>query len=327
MSQTIASRELVVLDGSGVAVHCTHHRAHGFGSGDRRTSVGEQPVGIVFLNSLFLPRAATGDSAVYWANAFAKCGYPAFRIDLPGLGDTYAPLDTKLLEFINDGGWESIAAAKVEEVVERFQLSGVVILGHCAGSVSAVFAGAAAKNCKGLLLLDPYFFLPPRMKNSKAWKRLVRWAASNRFGGFLSGLYDRLKKARLTVRGSAPPPNANFPLLQRWKEVAAKRRLPILLFKAPARKAAGTKPRVGEFDYLQYVQTLAGQRSKVTVQLIEGTDHSFANRSGRDAVRRSIENWLSLHFPLSAIGDTANDALQTAAVETRIDSEKHAPCL
>ena len=327
MSQAITNRELVVLDGGRETLHCTYHRPCGFEYGDGPDAVRQQRVGIVFLNSLFLPRAATGDSAVYWAEALAQRGYPAFRIDLPGLGDSYAPLNMKLLDFINAGGYESIASAKIGELVDRFQLSGVVILGHCAGAVSAVFTGAAAKDCKGLLLLDPYFFLPPQIKKSKAWKRMVRWASESRFGGFLSGVYDRLKKLRLLMRGSAPPPNANFPLLQKWKEVAAKRGLPILLFKAPARKAAGAKPRIGEFDYLQHVQTLAGQFGKVTVQLIEGTDHSFANRSGRDAVRRSIEDWLSFHFPFSAPDDAAKDALQTVAVENNIHSEKHAPCI
>ncbi len=74
--------------------------------------------------------------------------------------------------------------------------------------------------------------------------------------------------------------NANFGLLNRWKDVASTG-LPILFLKAPARKASGTKPRVGEFDYLKYVLGLAGRNSKVVVELIEGTDHSFANRLGR----------------------------------------------
>ncbi len=326
MSQAMTSRELIALDGSGVVLHGTYHRPWDVKSGDGMGPDGQQRVGIVFLNSLFLPRTATGDSAVFWSEACAQRGYPSFRIDLPGLGDSYAPLNTKLLDFINAGGYEAIAAAKIKELAERFHLSGVVIVGHCAGSVSAIFAAAASKECRGLLLLDPYFFLPQQLKKSKAWKRLVRWASESRLGGFLSAVYDRWKKMRLALSGSQPPGNANFPLLQKWKDVAANRGLPILLFKAPGRKTAGTKPRIGEFDYLQHVQTLAGRRSKVTVQLIEGTDHSFATRAGREAVRRCIEDWLTLHFPCSAQDETVIDSLHIAASADRIGCENQAPC-
>ena len=323
MSQAIASRELIALDGHGVILRGTYHRPLKMRGSEPSTFGDLSPTGIVFLNSLFLPRTATGDSAVYWAEAFAQCGYPSFRVDLPGLGDSDAPLNTALLDFINAGGYESIAAAKIKELVERFHLSGVVILGHCAGAVSAVFAAAASKECKGMVLLDPYFFLPQQMKKSKAWKRLVRWGSESRFGGFMSSVYDRLKKIHLFLRGSAPPGNANFPLLQRWKEVAAARSLPVLLFKAPGRKAAGTKPRMGEFDYLKHVLTLAGRRGKVSVQLIEGTDHSFANRVGREAVRQHVEQWLQVHFPVMHPEETAERSLQTVAGENRINCENH----
>lgn len=327
MGPAITSRELIALDGGDVIVRGTYHRPCNVISDKSPSLGGQSQIGIVFLNSLFLPRTATGDSAVYWADAFAKCGYPSFRIDLPGLGDSDAPLNTALLDFINAGGYESIAAAKIKELVERFHLSGVVILGHCAGTVSAIFAAAASKECKGLLLLDPYFFLPQQLKKTKAWKRLVRWGSESRLGGFLSAVYDRWKKARLLLRGSAPPPNANFPLLQRWKEVAAVRGLPILLFKAPGRKAAGTKPRIGEFDYLNHVVTLAGRRGKVSIQLIEETDHSFANRSGRAAVRQHIENWLSIHFPCAPQENVPSDTLQPLEGENRIGCEHQAPCV
>jgi hypothetical protein len=75
--------------------------------------------------------------------------------------------------------------------------------------------------------------------------------------------------------------------------------LPILILKAPARKAIGAKPRAGDFDYLAHVLRIAGSRSRVTVELTEGTDHSFANRLGRKAVRQLVENWLRSNFPLA----------------------------
>ena len=37
-------------------------------------------------------------------------------------------------------------AANVKELVEGMGLSGVVIIGHCAGAASALYAAAASKN-------------------------------------------------------------------------------------------------------------------------------------------------------------------------------------
>jgi alpha-beta hydrolase superfamily lysophospholipase len=291
MNQAIERRELVTLDGQGVLLRGTFHKA-ALDAGTRGR------IGIVFLNSLSLPRAATGDSAVYWANAFADAGYPSFRFDLPGLGDTAGKIPNELLNFINAGEYGSITSAKVKELVERFALAGVVLVGHCAGTVSALYAASGCSDeCKGLILLDPYFHLPQAVR-PKVRRSLSEWALHSRFGGLLSNIYDRLRSVRRYLNRNAPPPNANFRLLSCWKKLAATG-LPILLCKAPGRKAMGTKPRVGEFDYLQHVLQLAGSRSQVVVELIEGTDHSFANRAGRVAVCERTEAWLHSNLPIA----------------------------
>jgi hypothetical protein len=85
--------------------------------------------------------------------------------------------------------------------------------------------------------------------------------------------------------------------------------LPILVLRAPGPKTAGAKPRVGEFDYFAYIEALAGRRSHVVFGFIEDTDHSFANRFGRTAVRQNTEHWLNACFPLAERGDTVLGAL------------------
>ena len=297
MNQAIERRELITLDGRGVLLRGTFHRPRGSGSDSDPCASTRNRIGVVFLNSLSLPRASTGDSAVYWAESFAECGYPSFRLDLPGLGDTAGDIPLELLNFINAGGYASIGAAKIDELVERFDLSGAVLVGHCAGALSAIYAAAAGTGkCKGLVLLDPYFHVTQAVR-SKVRQGLSDWALESRIGSVASNIYDRLRDILLFLRRNALPGNANFDLLSRWKAVASTG-LPILLLKAPARKAQGTKPRVGEFDYLKYVLGVAGRNSKVVVELIEGTDHSFANRQGRTAVRQHTERWLTTYFPL-----------------------------
>jgi pimeloyl-ACP methyl ester carboxylesterase len=296
MDQAIEGRELVTLDGLGVLLRGTFHRPHGCNHAESKVDK-QKAIGILFLNSLSLPRAATGDSAVYWAESLAGRGYPSFRFDLPGLGDTAGDIPNELLNFINAGGYARIAGAKVKELVERFGLSGVVIVGHCAGTVSAIYAAAACMfECRGLVLLDPYFHVPQAIRPAVR-RGLSDWAMRSKTGRILSNLYDRTKKIRLLVRRNAPPRNANLPLLNRWREVASTG-LPILIIKAPSRKATGTGPRVGEFDYLKHVLNLAGRKSQVIVELVEGTDHSFANRMGRVGVQQYIEKWLGNYLLL-----------------------------
>jgi pimeloyl-ACP methyl ester carboxylesterase len=290
-------RELVTLDGLGVLLRGTFHKPRAGDSACQPGGKPVKPIGVVFLNSLSLPRAASGDSAVYWADSFADSGYPSFRFDLPGLGDTAGEIPVELLNFINAGKYGSITAAKMKELVTRFQLSGVVLVGHCAGAVSAIFAAAeCTAECKGLVLLDPYFHLPQAVR-PRLRRGLSDWALKSRFGGILSNVFDRLRDIRLYLRRNSPPQNANSPLLHCWKQLASTG-LPVLLIKAPARKSQGTKPRVGEFDYLKYILELAGSRGQVAVELIEGTDHSFANRAGRVAIRQRTEVWLRSHLPL-----------------------------
>jgi pimeloyl-ACP methyl ester carboxylesterase len=290
MIHSIENRELFTLSYGRFLIHGTYHKL--------KTEAGcasaRARVGILFLNSLSLPRTATGDSAAYWADSLAQCGYPAFRIDLPGLGDSPGELPLNLLDFINSGGFAASASHAARELVTRFGLSGVVIVGHCAGCVSALYAASQCAECRGLVLMDPYFHLPQAVR-PKMRQTLSQWALKSPVGRIASHLYDWIREFALLFRRNTLPPNANNSLLQQWKSVASSGR-PILILKAPARKSTGTNPRTGEFDYLAYAKKTAGQRSQVVVRLIEQTEHSFANRYGRQAVLLQVESWLRTHF-------------------------------
>jgi pimeloyl-ACP methyl ester carboxylesterase len=322
MLEAIGNRELIVLDGLGARLRGTYHRpadcVADATTGDAAAKqVKLNRTGVLFVNSLSLPRAASGDSAVYWADSMAGHGYPAFRIDLPGLGDSEGEASPDLLDTISAGGFATLAAGAAKQLVERFGLTGMVIFGHCAGAVSALFAGAAGSECAGLILLDPYFHLP-QAKRPKVREELSDWARRSRVGAFLSYGYDRARKLRLLLRGSVLPGNANSALLANWKQVASAG-LPILLLKAPGIKAQGSKPRVGEFDYIDYVVKLAGRKSRVSVNFVEGADHSFANREGRQAVERRIADWLAARFPVTNFSPSTNDVTHLRAGKNRVE--------
>ena len=287
MVEAIRKRELILLKSSGVPLVTTCHWPIAEDSGSEQSRVG-----IVYLNALSVPRTHFGDSAVYWADSFASFGYPAFRLDMSGLGDSDGDIADDLVSFINSGGYEESLRSTLDELVDRYNLSGVTVIALCAGAVSAMYAAASSSKCRGLVLLDPYFHFSSATR-SVARDNLSQWASQNNLGKSLQKAYGWAKQVRLRLRTNLLPNNANRSLLDSWKKIAAKG-MPVLVLNAP-----GAKPKAGEFDYLSYILKLAGRKNRVTVQLIEGTDHSFANHTGREKVRKHTEQWLDAHFPFA----------------------------
>jgi pimeloyl-ACP methyl ester carboxylesterase len=295
VNRVIETREVITVTVEGTCLRGIYHKADGGRSGIRMVPGNRNRIGLLFLNPGFLPSAGAGDSQVYWADSFAKLGYPTFRLDLPGLGDADGDIPADMLAFVNTGKYAPVLSAAMKELVERFSLVGMVIVAHCAGAVSALYTAGINKDCRGLVLMDPYFHLP--QDRAKIRGELSGWVSRSRLGGHISNIYDRLRHICTLVRGNRPPGNANWPLLRCWGQLESLG-MPILIMKAPALKAPGIKPRVGEFDYLRYLRALPGVPGRVAVRLVEGTNHSFANSQGKAAVRQLTEQWLDARFPL-----------------------------
>ncbi len=303
---TLETRQLITLGADGILVRGTYHDV------PRKTNESTSPgkrIGVLFLNPLSTPRALIGDSAVYWANSFAAQGYPSLRIDLPGLGDSYGETAKDLLTFINNAGFAAITAAKVKEFSERFGLAGVVIYGHCAGGTTAIYAASACKECKGLIITDPYFNAA-NMLTPKLSPGMVDWARRTKVGEVIRAAYSRLREARKKRANGALPGNANVNLVTHWKQLVSSG-LPMLVVKSGEPVTLGSsKLRAGAFDYLEHITSFAGQTGRLSLCTIEGTNHSFADRLGREAIREQAESWLREHFPIEA----AEAALRNSSV-------------
>ena len=298
MINAIETRELITLNDPDIILRATYHKVCKEGSRGQAEPVNRTRVGILFLGSLSPTRAATGDSAVYWADSFAKSGYPSFRLDLPGFGDSDGDLPAGLLDLIHTGGIASIVSAGAREIVGRFGLSGVILAGLCAGAVSALFSARVTGDCKGLVLIDPYFHLPLG-RPSKIWEKLTGRISRSSLGREIESFGNRFKAYWARLAGNRPPGNANFALLNCWKDVASAG-LPIILFKA----SPGFKQR-GEFDFTNHILKMAGRRGKVVHKVIEGAGHTFSDRVGRYAVREHVENWLAGNFASCGLEQSA----------------------
>jgi pimeloyl-ACP methyl ester carboxylesterase len=326
MKDRIDTRELLVLDGHGPVVKGTYHKPSGDRSDTKPNPVESGNVGLVFLNSTSPTRAANGDTAVYFAESFARRGYPSFRIDLPGFGDSDGDPQEGLLDYINLGGYAPIAAAKIDEVVARFHLKGVIIVGHCAGSVSAIYTAAASAKCIGLIVMGPYFHLPQSIKLvPKAIEPSNQAALLGSVANASSQTGDSRQRGLAAVSDDLPD-NANFPLLRSWEKTASAG-VPILVLKGPDRKPAATKARPADFDYFEYILKLAGPRSRVILKVADGANQAFANLAGRTAVRHEAETWLTTYFPLNSGKDSGLDHLHTLSANSDIEVESSEQCL
>jgi pimeloyl-ACP methyl ester carboxylesterase len=306
VNPSIPTREIITVAVDGNCLFGTYHKSYHATSALHGPAESNR-VGVLFLNPGFLPRASP--SAVYWAESFAKSGYPAFRFDLPGLGDSEGDIPEKMLDHVSAGGYAPVLSAIVKNVVDRFGLSGIVIMGLCSGAVTALFTATVIKDCAGVVLMDPYFFLP--RERMKIRDQLGHWATRNRLGAVASEIYHRLRHIFQLFGANKLPRNANRPLLRCWDQLTSAG-MPILILKAPAVKTRGVKPRLGEFDYLDYLQARSGRNHRITVALIEGTNHSFADAVGTVAVRQRTEEWLNDCFPPVGIGSA-----ETAELDSR----------
>jgi len=288
----IETREVITVADRGISLRGTYHKVQEDISSSLLGPNERDHIGMLFLNPGFLPRAADGDSAIYWAESFAKAGYPSFRFDLPGLGDSDGDVPVEMIDFahlVNTGHYAPTLSALAKSITKRFNLLGVVVVGHCAGAVSAIYAAAASNEIKGLVLLDPYFHLA--RKSTTIRKTLRFWVPRYRLAGHLSDIYDRLKYYRLLLAGHRLPNNANVSLIRCWNQLASAG-LPTIIFTAPK-----PKPKEGEFDYFRYLNLKSDGSRHVVVKHIEGTNHSFVKGTGKQAFLKHTEQWLSNCFP------------------------------
>ena len=231
---------------------------------------------------------------------------------MPGLGDSDGDLPQNALELvghIDAGGHVAVLSHAVRNLVQRFGLSGAVVVGHCASAVSALDAAAESDTgVRGLVLLDPYFHLrqeisQPSMSSpwpirvvrqlqstwDHKWQRLRDWVVRTQLGGHLQTMHDYVKYLLRCSRRDALPKNANLRLIRTWKRLASAG-LPMLVFTAPP-----PKPMLGEFDYFRYLRTTA--YSSIVLNPVEGTNHFFVKGDGKETVRAHTERWLRACFP------------------------------
>lgn len=134
-----------------------------FGPGGRNVGILSDPrggatTGMLLLNAGILHRVGNCRLSVRVARRLAEAGFPSYRFDFSGMGDSER----------RDDGLTGLAAShdEVREAIRLFRettgTDRVVLFGLCRGADVAVRAAADLPEVAGLALIDPYVYATPR---------------------------------------------------------------------------------------------------------------------------------------------------------------------
>ncbi len=278
---------------------------------------GVSPVCILMLNPGHVGRSGAGDLEALVGDQLAALGYPVYRFDFPGLGDTYGELpgwETDYFRFIQEGGNTDMALGLIEFVNLREEAQNIVLIGLCGGAITALFAASrASESIQGIAILDTDFsLLTPRedsdnqsslaqsgvlgqvlrfakkVRHPQTWLRF--FTGENRFRSVLRPLRSILLPLAQRLLGDDLPGDANRPLIDSCRRVVD-RGIVILSV-----TAAGKLREI----YLHQVEPTAfGEAREAQFQQlsIPNTNHVFTAGGAKTVVVRKLIDWVDSNWP------------------------------
>lgn len=257
-------------------------------------------IGILHGSVGWLPRSSRGDMAAHMADFTAELGYPSFRFDMPGLGDSPGDLPADVLplfELVQEGGHVRFFSALQTELIRRYELSGLILLGHCGSATTAVYCVAPKppKEIHGLILLEPAFVWRRAPGAPSRGLQMGRASVRGWLAGFAAGkkvvsAYLKIKALGQRLRGGRAPADANKRFLACLKSLLTNR-VPLLVITAPPHR------KLNYFDYVRFLQRGRTVDTLDYIQ-IEGTDHAFLAGNGAQRLFAEVQKWLSNRFPI-----------------------------
>ncbi|MBN2492899.1 MAG: alpha/beta fold hydrolase [Planctomycetes bacterium] len=258
---------------------------------------------VVLVNFAQASRAGVGDLSVWIGDQLAAHGYPVFRFDLPGLGDSLGPAPEPgqpLWCHIREGKHAETTTALLDHLRAEFPVERFVVGGLCAGAVTALYAAARRSEVAGVILLEPVFHLcdvrfgsgpshrppPPPDRAARRWLQSVKRRLRKRLAGTpverrVRILYASFKRLADRARGRRCPPDAIRELLATWQALV-RQRLKILIINS------GTD---GREMYNRYY--LGGRFARqATWRVVRESNHMLAAHGGKEAVSHLIREWL-----------------------------------
>lgn len=251
----------------------------------------------LFFNAGHVPREGHAGTIARVADQLAASGFPAYRFDLPGLGDSPGEIPAGLEEFffsVHDGAFAPAALQIARAVIKRSACSRLVLGGLCGGAATALFvAEEAPELVAGLVALEPEFVRPGgvapqelrgKLSNRASWLRL------------LTGHSQYSERLRFVSR-------LVLPLAGRWLLPAEANRALVWSYRALVRRGvpclimlAEGKPRELFYDQLNKLLFRGKPGAQVTEIPILNTNHIFTSGGAAERIVQEVGEWAERSF-------------------------------
>jgi alpha-beta hydrolase superfamily lysophospholipase len=305
-------RRIVTFDILGHRLIGTHHDPGAAGPGH---------AGVLLLSFGQQPRAWVGDLGAFAADRLCAAGYPTFRFDMPGLGDSPGDLPVHLevlFRTIQEGAHRDVARALARELRRRYRLPSLVIGGFCGGAVTAALAvDPTGRETDGLIMLEPEVALQQvpacptpvqevdsvsaylerlelireRLRSPRSWLRLLTGRSDLRYWQGLARYAFKRFRERLTKQEL--PADLNVRMVNALSR-AASRRLPTLIL------SVGIPSRRRYYSTYGFVPGRSDPEKGFTWIEIENTTHAMLTGGAKEAAPMHLVAWMQRYFPATA---------------------------
>lgn len=253
-------------------------------------------VAVLIVNSGIIHRAGINRLHVRLARMLAASGYPCFRYDLPGIGDSEAAGAGDAIEQSNvTATMAAMHALRASDVAERF-----VIVGLCSGANHGFHAACTDPRIVGGVLIDPTVMFSTFRHRVNQFLRLIRRGVRPIvWWRLVTGRYRVVEEIRHGSTRVTDPgaPTLLDPSRDRVAWLASRNAFQLLTDRNVRLLLIITQHNRGVYSYQRQIFDVYRDVGKLeaTLRVIRrpAADHTFSREADRRFLDQAILGWLN----------------------------------